>query len=548
MRMTISGGTIYDPARSIDGIVGAIHIEGRRIVQVLSAPADRTIDARGLVVFPGGIDLHCHIAGPAVQRARRILSGAHAGSPALAPPPLGTTPADLVVPSAPDTAREYSRLGYTTFIDAAIAPSAAHPAHVELAEAHGLDRGFLLLLGNHELLLDLLERGEIELARSVVARLLERSGALGIKSVNAGGVAHWRRFGRICDGVHDPVAGRRSSPADILRFLAETAETLKLPHPVHIHASRLGRPGNIETTLATSKVLAGIRRHFAHVAFHVYGCDERGRITDASSAFLEHLAADPTISADVGQVLFGKTLTISADQEIGHALWELTGNPFATLDLELEAGAGVCPIEYSDSSRANVLQFAIGLKLFLSSPDPWRLVFSTDHPNGASFVSYPTLVALLMDRGRREDLLARLDPGAAESSGLRGLDREYDLYEIAIITRAGPARILGLPHKGQLGPGADADVTIYENSTDREAMFRRPLWVISRGEIVVSRGQVTDSGAGATLRVAPESDAAGADRLLRAWARDQVSHDAEQCGIGSVERAGSEVVSVSGVS
>ena len=40
-----------------------------------------------------------------------------------------------------------------------------------------------------------------------------------------------------------------------------------------------------------------------------------------------------------------------------------------------------------------------------------------------------------------------------EQSELAGLDRQYTLSEIAIITRAGPARILGLKNKGHLGPG-----------------------------------------------------------------------------------------------
>jgi len=36
--------------------------------------ADRTLDATGLVVMPGGVDMHCHIAGPKVNTARKIVS------------------------------------------------------------------------------------------------------------------------------------------------------------------------------------------------------------------------------------------------------------------------------------------------------------------------------------------------------------------------------------------------------------------------------------------------------------------------------------------
>ena len=60
-------------------------------------------------------------------------------------------------------------------------------------------------------------------------------------------------------------------------------------------------------------------------------------------------------------------------------------------------------------------------------------------------------------------------------SGLGDLSREYTLDEIAIITRAAPARMLGLRHKGHLGPGADGDVTIYAPDDDKRrttAQFR----------------------------------------------------------------------------
>ena len=71
-----------------------------------------------------------------------------------------------------------------------------------------------------------------------------------------------------------------------------------------------------------------------------------------------------------------------------------------------------------------------------------------------------------------------------------GLDREYSLNEIAIITRAAPARRLGLRDKGHLGVGADADVTVYHERADREEMFATPRYVIKGGEIVVEDGDL----------------------------------------------------------
>ena len=73
--LKIQGGTVYDPANKIDGEVRDLWIDGGKIVE---APADpgvkpsRIIDAAGLVVMPGGIDMHCHIAGPKVNVARKM--------------------------------------------------------------------------------------------------------------------------------------------------------------------------------------------------------------------------------------------------------------------------------------------------------------------------------------------------------------------------------------------------------------------------------------------------------------------------------------------
>ncbi len=77
-----------------------------------------------------------------------------------------------------------------------------------------------------------------------------------------------------------------------------------------------------------------------------------------------------------------------------------------------------------------------------------------------------------------------------ERSTLKDLDREYSLYEIAIITRAAPARILGLKQKGHLGVGADADVTIYTPSANKRAMFEMPRFVLKAGQVVVEQGEV----------------------------------------------------------
>jgi formylmethanofuran dehydrogenase subunit A len=133
-------------------------------------------------------------------------------------------------------------------------------------------------------------------------------------------------------------------------------------------------------------------------------------------------------------------------------------------------------------------------------------VMSTDHPNGGSFLAYPQIIRLLMDRTYRQDVLKKCSPKIVERSTLADLDREYTLGEIAIITRAGPARILGLTNKGHLGPGADADVTIYTPHENKETMFELPRMVIKSGRVIVEQGEIRDPLIGKTLHVAPGYD------------------------------------------
>src|ERR1700716_921410 len=73
--LKIANGTVYDPANNVDGVVRDLWIENGKVVAVPSDPAvhpDKVLDAAGLVVMPGGVDMHSHIAGPKVNVARKM--------------------------------------------------------------------------------------------------------------------------------------------------------------------------------------------------------------------------------------------------------------------------------------------------------------------------------------------------------------------------------------------------------------------------------------------------------------------------------------------
>jgi formylmethanofuran dehydrogenase subunit A len=197
---------------------------------------------------------------------------------------------------------------------------------------------------------------------------------------------------------------------------------------------------------------------------------------------------------------------MTGDGPLGYFLANLYGTKWFSADTEMESGCGIAPIRYRNKSLVHTLQWAIGLEWYLLVTDPWKVVMSTDHPNGGSFLAYPQIIRLLMDRTYRQDVLRTVHPEVRQRSLLGELNREYTLNEICIITRSGPAKILGLKNKGHLGVGADADLTIYTPNENKETMFELPRMVIAGGEILVDQGDIRKSPVGKTLHVSPNYD------------------------------------------
>jgi formylmethanofuran dehydrogenase subunit A len=500
----IAGGHVHDPANGVDGEIRDVCIEGGKVVADIG-PEARRIDARGMVVMPGGVDIHAHIAGPKVNAARKLTPDERRDDP-LERTELLRSGTGGVVPSTFATGYRYSLLGYTTVVEAAAPPLAARQVLSELRDTPMIDKAFLILMGNNQVLFELIRESGGAVSsqlRDAVAWWLDATGGYGVKLVNPGGVEAFKQDNGNVHSLDDEVAGFAVTPRQILEAIGGAVDELRLPHPVHIHANNLGVAGNADTTLDTMRTVSGRQAHFAHLQFHCYGGRVGGSVSQARSRapeLVDYLSSHPEITADVGQVMFGPAVTMTADGPVSAVLRDLDGGKWLNHDTEVETGCGIVPYRYRAGSYVHALQWGIGLELFLLGRDPWQVMLSTDHPNGGSFLSYPKLIRLLMDRAFREDQIGRANQRAIRRTALLdGLDREYTLNEIAIITRAAPARRLGLRDKGHLGIGADADVTIYHDRADREEMFATPRYVIKGGELAVEEGELRRSDDGVVL-------------------------------------------------
>jgi len=486
--------------------------------------ATRTINAAGLVVMPGGVDMHCHIAGAKVNAARRMCPDLNGPETAVVRTPLTRSGLAGAVPTTFATGYKYAGLGYTTAMDAAVPPLLARHAHMELADTPCLDKGFYTLVGNNHFVMRAIAERRLDKLRAFLAWLLVASKAFAPKLVNPGGVEVWKQGGGNVSGLDDNVPHFDVTPREIIEGVTRAANELRLPHPVHIHCNNLGMPGNWATTLETMRTIDGHRGHLTHIQFHSYGGAQGQESSFGSQVepLAEYVNAHPNITVDVGQVMFGQTVTMTGDSPLGYFLQKVMKSKWYSSDTELEAGCGVTPIRYRNKSLIHALQWAIGLEWYLLVDDPWRVAMSTDHPNGGSFLAYPEIIRLLMDRTYRTDMLKQCPAEVRKRSVLADLDRQYTLSEIAIITRAGPARILGLADKGHLGPGADADVTIYTPNDNPQTMFELPRIVIKAGEVIVEHGEIRATPVGKTLHVSPEYDRE-LDADIREWINENYS-------------------------
>ena len=266
---------------------------------------------------------------------------------------------------------------------------------------------------------------------------------------------------------HYGVSSRRSS-----RRCNARCRDLGVPHPLHVHCNNLGLPGNYETALATIAAAEDLPLHLAHLQFYGYGKEGKLGFSSAAPKLAEAVNAAKNVTVDVGQAMFGQTVTISSDVlRQFSARGQASPKKYVIIDGDANGG-GIMPYNYRHGSFANAVQFAVGLELFLLIEDPWRVFFTTDHPNGAPFTAYPDLFALLMSRDVRAQWLEKLPAEALAVTTLSSSDARIQLARIATMTRAAPASLLGLRDRGHLGVGGRADVAIYRPGPDLAQTFR----------------------------------------------------------------------------
>ena len=511
----IKNGFVYDPVQGINGDVVDVAVKDGKMVDPSSVKKAKTIDATGMTVMAGGVDLHAHVAGPKVNIGRnyRPEDKLFRGAPKSG---LKRMEGGFSVPTTLRTGYNYARMGYGFVMEAAMPPLFARHVHEEIRDTPIIDEGALPVFGNNWFVLEYLKNKEIENVAAYTAWLLRMTRGFGVKNVNPGGTEAWG-WGLNCYTVNDPVPYFDITPADIIRGLIEANEYLRLPHSMHVHGNSLGEPGNYTITLDTLKLAEGYKPegtfgrdqvlHHTHLQFHSYGGDSYASKSFESKAkeVAEYVNSVDNITFDMGQVTLDETTTMTADGPFEHHLTEMNHLKWANSDVELETAAGIVPYIYSPKTFIAGAQWAIGLELALFTKDPMRVFVSTDHPNAGPFHRYPRVYKWLMSKKAREQMLdveLKYGDKVRERCYIGEIDREITMYELAQMTRAGPAKALGLAHMfGSLAPGMEGDVAVFaynpETAEDPELIekaFSNAQYLIKSGEMVINEGEIISNG------------------------------------------------------
>ena len=513
MEILVKNGFVYDPLNRIDGQKMDIAVKDGKIVERVDEHKATIIDASGMVVMPGGVDIHTHVAGAEVNTGRLLRPEDHFKDFELKTS-ITRSGVGRSIPSTFTTGYRYSRMGYTTIMNPSMPPLEAKHTHEELSDTPMLDKGTYPLLGDWWFALEYIAQDNIEECARHVAWIMDSTKGYAIKIVNPGGLEAWG-FGHNVKGLDDQVPHFCTTPREIIRGLCKANKLLNLPHTIHVHTNNLGKPGNYQTALETMKCVEDLAVedkpviHITHCQFCAFKGDDWRTLQSGAEDIANYVNTHSHVTMDMGQVIFTDTTTMTADGPFQYDLYGLTGNKWVNHDVETETSAGIVPFRYRRKSYVHAIQWSIGLELALLIKDPWKIFMTTDHPNGGPFTSYPKIIAWLMSKKAREATLKRINKRSRSRSLLPSIDRELGFYEIAVMTRAGQAKALGLQKKGHLGVGADADIAIYNVDPEKidpsrkfrtvRKAFKKAAYTIKGGEIVSKNGEIVKHIDGATM-------------------------------------------------
>jgi cytosine/adenosine deaminase-related metal-dependent hydrolase len=431
-QVLIAGGEVIDPAHGIHGQFDVL-VEGEQVLAVEPAIAPKpgwdTIDATGHLVMPGLVDTHVHMCQP---------FGSAVGHRMLAK--AGVTCAlDMAgEPGSYVAGIREQGAGITTSYVYPLVPgdsiSGASPSTQELTAAR--DQAL-------------------------------QSAALGVKVL----------------GGHYPLT------PEATRATIQLAAERQCWCAVHAGTTHAG--SDIDGLEELVDLAGGLPVHIAHVNSYCRGQRTGNALLEATRAIAAVAGAPRTRSESYLGLINGTSATVENGvprSNVTKTCLQMGGFPPTAEGLEAAILAGWALIQGDRDGETVLLPPAEGLNHYRDHHTAVGLSFpvnsaavgiaiATAKEDGAFVVT-----AISTDGGAIPRNTTLRQGLALVAYGALSLDD--------LVTKAchHPAIMMGLPAKGHLGPGADADIAIVDPAT------ATPTWVLAHGEIIVRQGQVVGRG------------------------------------------------------
>ncbi|MHA1804684.1 MAG: amidohydrolase family protein [Promethearchaeota archaeon] len=460
IRLEIKNGLVFDPMNNIEGEIKDILIENGKIVEKFSAETDvKILNAKGKTIIPSAVEIHCHVASQQTNWTRLLGSN----NPSFMKYWQGLTLKKI--------ARDYLKHGYTFITEANVFPSLAKQTLFNFQHIPVLDKAFLLNVSNLWPLELEFQKGKIEEMIIFLSDLLEKTRGFGFKAYNPFENENWN-FNFLREDLLKQGRLYNFRPIEVYLNLLQANERLNLPHSLHVHVEgyeTLTGKKNLNVLLDHVKSLALERKnnesnelardHLLHIAHGaLYNVD------GDNSNLINAVNQSQDLDLDLGMIGFNEINPVmTSDRRLINLLEKENQMPVIKSAVE-EEGDQFCTLRtFSKTTELHSIFFVNAIDLALNIQNKWQVQFSVNYPNHGDVNDIPTLIGILMSADVRKKFLEKLHPILSEEKFSNIHDKEFNFNEIVILTRASPAKSLGIGKiKGNLGVGADGDVNILD--------------------------------------------------------------------------------------
>lgn len=492
-KLLIKNGIVYDPINQIEGEVKDILIEDGKIVTKFSNDNDiQEIDSSGKMVIPAALDIHAHIASQQLNWARLIGGGDERFFQSW----KGLTLEHI--------AKSYIANGFTFVLEANVYPCLSKHTIFDLKRIPVLDTAFLLNLSNFWPLELEFQRGLVEDGAAFISYLLKETKAFGVKVYDPFESENWN-WKVLRDNLTEKGRLYNFSPMDVYINLLKFVRDLELPHALHAHIegyeSQVGQNNlneflnNVDEAKIVSNGTEDVIFHLAHASSY--------NVDGNNSKLIEYYNSHPNCDLDLGFIGFNDiNPLVTSDRRL---INNLTNNDdkykvvrFAT---EFEGDFFATTRKFDKQNYNHCNMWGNGYDLALNVKNKWQIQFSLNYPNYADVFDIPQIASLLLSSNARSEYMKDMNPEFLKNHSIVSNDQTLSFQDYIIITRASPAKSLGISHiKGCFTEGNDGDINILDlnpleiNPQKDYKKIRDKLsdiqYVIKAGKIIKHNDQV----------------------------------------------------------